>query len=120
MSAVPSRIAGLSVCWERNRLRRLEGARFGKLTVIAPADVLPNERGSRWLCRCDCGKEKVIRRNALVGGTKSCGCLIREAAQKRGQRVRKARGGDIVPGAPYGDLVFTELQRWPAPPREAA
>lgn len=31
---------------------------------------------SRWLCRCDCGNEKVILGSSLVTGhTKSCGCL---------------------------------------------
>lgn len=32
-----------------------------------------------WLCRCDCGKSKVIVQDALVGGfSKSCGCYALE------------------------------------------
>lgn len=42
--------------------------RYGRLTVIA------NAKGG-WLCRCDCGTEKVIRTQALKNGaTQSCGC----------------------------------------------
>ena len=34
-----------------------------------------------WLCRCDCGGTKVVQANNLTRptGTKSCGCLRREA-----------------------------------------
>ena len=28
-----------------------------------------------WLCRCDCGNEKIVSRSSLLNGTSSCGCL---------------------------------------------
>lgn len=60
----------------------ITGIRFGRLTVIEKAGVKgAGKRGSKslWLCKCDCGNEKVILRNSLVSGiTKSCGCLGRE------------------------------------------
>lgn len=68
----------------------LTGARFGRLTVIEKAGVArQGQRGSRslWLCRCDCGKEKIIVRNSLVtGNTKSCGCL--EAETKKTMHLK--------------------------------
>lgn len=57
----------------------LTGNRYGRLVVIGPAE--PNIRGngysrSRWLCRCDCGKEKIVMEDNLVRGhTRSCGCM---------------------------------------------
>ena len=51
----------------------LTGQRFGKLTVLRPAENI----GSRtaWVCRCDCGREIALRSSALrSGNTKSCGC----------------------------------------------
>lgn len=52
----------------------LAGKRFGKLTVIALAGKSDSGR-VRWLCRCDCGAEKVILAHCLKNGeTKSCGC----------------------------------------------
>ncbi len=50
------------------------GNRYGKLTVAEYAGQ--NERNKRiWLCRCDCGEEKVIAENSLrTGNSKSCGC----------------------------------------------
>lgn len=49
--------------------------RFGRLVAIEKA-----ERGSsnkeQWLCHCDCGNFRVIRKQALMDGmTRSCGCL---------------------------------------------
>lgn len=46
------------------------------LTVLEPA---PNGENFQayWLCRCECGNEKVIRGSSFIGGgTKSCGCLV--------------------------------------------
>lgn len=43
------------------------GQRFGQITVVAPVTKC------RWLCRCDCGQEREIKRTHLPR-TKSCGC----------------------------------------------
>jgi hypothetical protein len=58
----------------------MTGQRYGRLTVIKRA------AGSRWVCRCDCGKRNVVERRDLVrNNTRSCGCLATEirAAQFR-------------------------------------
>lgn len=51
----------------------LQGRVFGKWTVIAPA--APDRYGRRqWLCRCSCGKERIVSASNLLGGkSKSCG-----------------------------------------------
>ena len=54
----------------------LTGKKFGRLTVIGRA--YPNDKynHANWLCKCDCGTEKVIKGDSLTrGNTKSCGCL---------------------------------------------
>lgn len=55
------------------------GHRYGRLTVIERAGS--DERGRvRWLCKCDCGTEKVVRGESLRwGGVKSCGCLRKDS-----------------------------------------
>ncbi len=54
----------------------LLGHKFNRLTVIRFYDFDPSQRAvKRWLTVCDCGKEVIVRTNALVmGRTKSCGC----------------------------------------------
>ena len=52
----------------------LTGQRYGKLTVLAPADNI----GARtaWRCQCDCGRETVVTTSRLRSGhTRSCGCI---------------------------------------------
>ena len=54
----------------------LTGKKFGKLTV---KEFAGNKNGLRyWLCECECGNTKQIRRDHLTKGyTKSCGCSWR-------------------------------------------
>lgn len=55
------------------------GEKYNHLLVLRRVDnyVSPNgSEFSQWLCRCDCGNEKVVFGTSLVSGhTKSCGCL---------------------------------------------
>lgn len=53
---------------------RLEGMRFGRLSVIKKGTNTPTGK-SRWICICDCGNECVVTGSDLASGhTKSCGC----------------------------------------------
>lgn len=62
-----------------SKKERLIGQRFGKLTVIKNTNE-SNNQGYLWLCKCDCGKEKIVSTQALsTGHTKSCGCLKLES-----------------------------------------
>lgn len=51
----------------------LTGQRFGKLTVLRPAENVG--RLTAWVCRCDCGQEAVALTKLLRNGhCTSCGC----------------------------------------------
>ena len=64
----------------------ISGQRFGRLTAI-------ERRGTAWLCRCDCGTEKVIYLgNLKQRNTTSCGCYRREACVKREAQKAEKRG----------------------------
>lgn len=61
------------------QLKDLTGQRFGRLEVIEQAGRSKSKH-IMWLCRCDCGKRKVVMGNHLTSGrTKSCGCFMDEA-----------------------------------------
>lgn len=56
---------------------KLIGKKFGKLLVIKRGTNDKN-RNRRWLCKCDCGKNKEILGLTLVSGRgTSCGCSTR-------------------------------------------
>jgi hypothetical protein len=72
-------------------LQDLTNQRFGKLVVIQEAARKrtkgKNESKRRWLCRCDCGKEKIISHSSLKGGlTISCTCYQKEQITKALQK----------------------------------
>lgn len=54
---------------------RLDGRRFGLLTVLESAESQDSRRGRWWKCRCDCGNEILTPGTLLVTGKKThCGC----------------------------------------------
>lgn len=60
-----------------SRLIDLTGQQFGYLTVIKRVENIGKQ--VRWLCRCKCGKEKIVYGTNLRRGlTTSCGCYRKE------------------------------------------
>lgn len=56
----------------------LTGQKFGRLVVIKRVENNKQKR-IQWLCKCDCGNEKIVSStNLRTGKTKSCGCLRRD------------------------------------------
>ena len=62
----------------------LTGCKFGRLTVEKRSGS--NKRNeAMWLCKCDCGNEKIVVGKLLRNGhTKSCGCLRPDVITKHG------------------------------------
>ncbi len=83
----------------------LLGQKFGRLTVVEPAE---NRKGKvMWTCLCDCGNKTVVASGNLRSGTtKSCGCVRAEkcGAFIRTQRRKKAP----MIGKRFGRLVVVE------------
>lgn len=61
------------------------GNRYGRLTVIGPTrKPRPGSKGKFWLCRCECGRERVVHGGGLrYGSNKSCGCAAAEQVAAR-------------------------------------
>lgn len=61
----------------------ISNKRFGRLTTIKR--VIPSgETKNKWLCKCDCGNECLVRTSDLRSGrTQSCGCLKAELDSTR-------------------------------------
>lgn len=50
------------------------GDRFGNLVVIGTSE--PRHKERTYICKCDCGKEKIITSSSLFHGiSTSCGCM---------------------------------------------
>lgn len=77
----------------RNRpMKDLSGERFGRLVAVSLVER-DKDRNHKWLFRCDCGAEKVIRVNLVKQGrTSSCGCLFQEMMVERNTKHGLSRG----------------------------
>lgn len=81
------------------------GQKYGRLTVLHKSDRITkqpytlksgekrySERKLHYVCQCECGRTKEIRKQHLVSGhTKSCGCLAKQIYAQRKQQERNRK-----------------------------
>lgn len=86
----------------------LIGQKFGMLTVVGQAPSTENGQ-RRWICKCECGTEKVVMGGNLKRGTTvSCGCKHRNdlSGQKIGKLTILERSDK------YGSRGKRQTQLW--------
>lgn len=87
--------------------------RFGRLQVITEVEPPATQKyaARRWLCRCDCGNEKVFFMGSLTSGmTTSCGCLRNERAR---ENIKKAiLAAPYAPNTKHGLCHTPEWRIW--------
>lgn len=67
---------------------QLSGQKFGRLTVLMESERDRKRNRRMWLCKCDCGIEKIIPGISLTTGqSKSCGCLRKQNFRKRAKSL---------------------------------
>jgi len=84
----------------RGKALNLTGMQFGRLRVLHIGNA-GKRKGRWWLCKCECGKEKLVRADNLTKGrTVSCGCFLKDMQEgkvkgKRAGRPRKYGSADV-------------------------
>jgi hypothetical protein len=69
----------------------MSGQRFGNLVAIKTSG-LTRQNSVKWLCKCQCGGEKIVDGSSLRQGlTKSCGCLGRTKKESPNKRHGKTK-----------------------------
>jgi hypothetical protein len=89
----------------------LLGKIFERLTVLRETEKR-SQSSIVWLCRCVCGKEKLVSARCLVHGlVRSCGCLSKEITVKHNKdRTRHGHSASRVVTSEYKSWV-TAKQR---------
>lgn len=76
----------------------LAGMRFGKLVAVRHVGCVDKGNGrkvSSWLCKCDCGNEKIVAAGHLKEGrVRSCGCAASETIEKKRMRLEGMQFGE--------------------------
>lgn len=109
------------------KYKDLIGQKFGKLTVIALDEERTKESLDKrrrkestsnaiyWLCKCDCGNEKVVSGTSLKhGSTKTCGnCIIKEnSIVTTNPEILEEWGYDKNICSPYSITSGTHKKIW--------
>lgn len=73
------------------------GKKYNKLTAIKK--INDGKSDSRYLFKCDCGKEKIIlKRNVISGKTKSCGCIsVEKTINRCFKDITNKKHGRLLP-----------------------
>ena len=81
------------------------GERYGRLTVLFPADHLHGR--TAWICECDCGNTIVVTGNDLrTGKVSSCGCIKKEQCRSQAQTAGKVRGLQMQKHGKTGNRLY--------------
>lgn len=85
------------------------GVDNSRWTVIKRMDNNPQQQ-SMWLCRCECGNEKIVEGNKLrTGWSKSCGCYNNDVFKNN---ISKQNVYDLTGDYGKGWTVDTNLEFW--------
>ena len=85
----------------------ISGQRFDRLVAIKVVEKEKNG-AARWLCKCDCGSEKVVSGSTLRAGiTRSCGCLSFERNFKGCGNLSACYWNRIIKGAEKRNLKMS-------------
>lgn len=90
----------------RTRAIDLTGQKIGRWTVLKRAKNTPRD-GTAWLCRCECGTERIVSGlNLRHGKTYSCGCFNLEQISKRNSEYFETLNNLV--GQKFGKLLVIE------------
>lgn len=91
-----------------NRKPISPGTQFNKWTVIRKGGKDRNGQ-TLYVCRCECGNIKAIRKTELLSGhSKSCGCIVKEMLIERNTGKVSPKRLDLT-GKRFGNLVALEF-----------
>lgn len=86
----------------------LTGQVFNRLTVICRVNQRSSDGSVKWLCRCSCGNETIVRADSLKSGnTQSCGCLNKERVRETNKKYNVFQTkGDVSVGYTTSGITF--------------
>lgn len=96
----------------RKSLKDLSGKRFGHLTVIKYIGTI--NRNSKYLVRCDCGKEyEIYAQNLTQGTTTSCGCVKETHGEQKIRFILEQNHINFINQKSFKDFIYEDTKGHP-------
>ena len=96
----------------RATLKDLTGQRFGHLQVLKFIGTINGN--SKYLVKCDCGKEYQIYGNNLTqGNTTSCGCIRESHGQQKIREILSSNNINFISQKTFSDFKFSDTKGIP-------
>ena len=91
-----------------SRIENVIGKKFGNLTVLKFVGVNKLQKRKLYLCKCDCGNEKILRSDTFtLGRVQSCGCFLK----RQGSNNPNFRGVGQIPLVYFSKLKVGAKKR---------
>ena len=93
-------------------VKNLSGQRFGHLLVLEWRGTI--NRNSRYLVRCDCGKEyEVYASNLTSGATQSCGCIKESHGETKIKKLLTENNIKFETQKIFSNFRYQDTQQFP-------
>ena len=92
----------------------LTNQRFTRLVALYPTEERDASGNIKWMCQCDCGKQKTISAYDLKSEKiKSCGCLSKECLDlgREAEDLTNQRFGKLIAIERCEDKIFTSGEK---------
>lgn len=97
---------------QKAKLKDLSGQKFGHLEVIKWVGTI--NRNSRYLVKCDCGKEyEVYAQNLTQGCTTSCGCVKESHGENKIREILNQNNIKFETQKTFNDFNYTDTKGKP-------
>lgn len=94
---------------KNKNFKDVQGQFFDRWEVLSYAG---SENRAKWLCKCSCGTVRIVSSNSLFQGSRSCGCVQREAAAETGKTLHLRRRKFPSPVKTHGLSKTPEYRAW--------
>lgn len=96
----------------KSKLQDLTGQKFGHLTVLKWLGTI--NHNSKYLVKCDCGKEyEIYASNLIQGSTTSCGCVKESHGEQKIRSILISNGIEFISQKTFKDFKFKNTNGTP-------
>lgn len=98
----------------KKQIKDLTGQRFGHLTVLKYLGSIDSSRNTKYLVKCDCGKEyEIYASNLTQGHAKSCGCIKESHGEMKIRSILNENQILFISQKKFNNFKYSDTKGYP-------